>query len=136
MSDNFDLSHSIKNDFAFYTYGHFQLPDEAGHPRLNNKSNKLSEAIEFLASGETIITNSFHGTYWGLLLGRKVVCIPFSSKFYGYKAQPAYCTDGDWRSAAKRAITYNTEYLEESRDANQKFYRKVKSMISVRRRNK
>jgi len=35
-----------------------------------------------LASSSKIITNSFHGAYWGLLSGREVALIGYSSKFY------------------------------------------------------
>ena len=80
-------------------------------------------------SGETVITNSFHGTYWALLLKRKVVCIPFSSKFYGFRYPPAYCTDGDWRKAARQA-SVRPDALEDARHHNLKFYKLARTALA------
>lgn len=133
MSKEFDKHREEKHAIAFYTHGHFPIEVPAGVPHLNNRAQTLEEAIGFIGAAETIVTNSFHGTYWSLLLGKKVVCLPFSSKFYGFKFAPAYAVDGDWKSAARNAIRA-PEYLEDSRAENIKFYDRVRSMISVRRR--
>lgn len=133
MSPEFDRVQGPVHDVVFYTHGVYELFDSEGLPRMNNRASNLRKAIEFLASGDTVVTNSFHGTYWALLLGKKVVCIPFSSKFYGFKAPPSYCTDGDWKSAVSAAQKH-TDYLPESRSINQDFSIKVRSLISSRRR--
>lgn len=46
---------------------------------LNNC--EASELANALAGARHVVTNSFHGTYWGLLAGRQVTCIGYSSKF-------------------------------------------------------
>jgi hypothetical protein len=45
--------------------------------------NNCSEATfeKALHASEHIITNSYHGSYWGLLAGRKVTMLGYSSKF-------------------------------------------------------
>lgn len=133
MSDLFDKSYQETHEVAFYIHGHFGMEVPEGIPSLNNRAESLEEAIKFLGSAETIVTNSFHGTYWSLLLGKKVVCIPFSSKFYGYMCPPYYCLDGDWKSAAKNATRY-TDYLGDSRERNIEFDRRVRSLISLTRK--
>lgn len=46
---------------------------------LNNCSeNDISIALK---SHQKVITNSYHGTYWGLLSGKDVISIGYSSKF-------------------------------------------------------
>ena len=42
----------------------------------------LNEFIEAFQNSQSIITNSFHGTYWGLLAGKRITLIGYSSKFY------------------------------------------------------
>ncbi|MEO0915347.1 MAG: hypothetical protein AAFY59_20570, partial [Pseudomonadota bacterium] len=52
-----------------------------GMAEANNHGVSLEAALRFIARGETVVTNSYHGTYWGLLMGRKVLCVPFNRKF-------------------------------------------------------
>lgn len=101
------------------------LPDE--FPALKNTSS-LDETMRFLARGETVITNSYHGAYWSLMMGRKVVCLPYSSKFYGYKFAPAMATHETWKEAIGEARSH-PEYLEDSRHENLRFFKKVTDLI-------
>lgn len=50
-------------------------------PHMSNHDGTIEEAVRFLASGRTIITSSYHGAYWGRLLGRRVHVIRWGSKF-------------------------------------------------------
>ena len=38
----------------------------------NDNTTTFEKAIEFIGSGDVVVTNSYHGAYWGLLLGKKV----------------------------------------------------------------
>lgn len=133
MSPLFDESYEITQDVVFYTHGVYGLPDTGPAPRLNNRADTLEDAIRFIASGQTVVTNSFHGTYWAALLGRKVVCIPFSSKFYGFKYPPAYCLNGDWAEAMVRAVSYSSEALNDARQRNVDFHERVQNHIGSKR---
>jgi len=57
-------------------------------------------------------------------LGRKVVVLPCSSKFFNQKYPPVYATAFDWTERAKEATT-NPEALEDSRQRNQTFYERL-----------
>jgi hypothetical protein len=50
-------------------------------PHMTNESGMIEEAVRFLASGEKVITSSYHGAYWAGLLGREVEVVPWGSKF-------------------------------------------------------
>lgn len=130
MSPLFDKVYPISQEVVFYTHGVFSLPDTGNAPRLTNRSASLEDALSFIGSGETVVTNSFHGVYWATLLGRKVVCLPFSSKFYGYKHSPVYCTDGDFNSAIKAARSY-PEALEDARKQNIAFHERVQNLLAT-----
>jgi hypothetical protein len=46
------------------------------------EKDSFEKVIETIATGKTLITNSYYGAYWGMLLGKKVVVWkPFSTKF-------------------------------------------------------
>jgi hypothetical protein len=58
-------------------------------PRFINSGANMEQTIELLGSSEVIITNSYHGAYWGALLGRKVIITePWSTKFWTLKHKP------------------------------------------------
>jgi len=70
----------------FVIYEHYDRPipvPEQKYPVARNDLPTHTEALEFLASGRVVVTNTFHGAYWARLLGRKVLCYePFSSRFW------------------------------------------------------
>lgn len=62
-------------------YGHRLLSPMDG---LNNDCMDFERVINWLASGEEVVTSSYHGMVWATLLGRKVTVRPFGAKFYGW----------------------------------------------------
>lgn len=72
---------------------------------LSNRGTDFRKKLAFLAQSEFIITNSYHGVYWGTLLKRKVVCVPFKNGLFSFKHAPAYLDIGGFESAMDRATT-------------------------------
>jgi hypothetical protein len=99
-----------------------------GYPRANNYTMRtMEEALAFLSCGETVVTNSYHGAYWGVLLGRKVVCHPICSKFLEMKHPPAFADfNRDWRGVVPKRHRFA---LQECRDANIAFWHRAKELI-------
>ena len=110
-----------------------ELRDGCGLPVMGNQ-RAMGEIVPFLGSGEVVVTNSYHGVYWATLLGRKVVALPYSSKFYGFRHPPAYSEDRglDWRERAAEAVVYPAA-LEEYRAASRAFYGRVMETLGERR---
>lgn len=81
MHSAFDKLRKPQHELVVFSHKKFQI-DMPGIPRMTNASSSFEEVLDFLGSGETILTSSFHGAYWGTLLGRKVLAFPFSSKFF------------------------------------------------------
>jgi hypothetical protein len=98
-------------------------------PTLSN-DGELRPVLKFLASCETVLTDSFHGMYWATLMGRKVIAFPSSSKFYSAKHPVPLCAPEDWQSRMRMAHTY-PEALQECRQANAAFADKVANLIGV-----
>lgn len=57
------------------------VDDPSDAPHMTNEDGDIERAVRFLASGETVVTSSYHGAYWASLLGRKVKIVPWGSKF-------------------------------------------------------
>jgi hypothetical protein len=153
MHSAFDQPRSIKHEFVVFSHRKFQIHMD-GFPRMTHANDRLEAVLDFLGSGETILTSSYHGAYWGTLLGRKVLAFPFSSKFATFKHQPGLypvqrwfnpgrkiqvwgkvlhdsrdksrlvCETEGWRSATQDCPIY-PESLAECRDRNQWFYQQV-----------
>ncbi len=90
----------------------------------------MDEIVAVLGSAEVIVTDSYHGIYWGTLLDRKVVAVPYSSKFYNFRHPPAYSRNHglDWRAEALGARVYPGA-LEECRSATRAFYKRALGAI-------
>jgi hypothetical protein len=82
------------------------------------------------------VTSSSHGAYWATLLGRKVVGIPTSSKFYSLHHPVPLSHPADWQRFMKLARSY-PDALEECRAANRTFFTKVMDELttSVKKRS-
>ena len=121
LSDAFDRPHPEPDKpFAIYEHKRIPIPIE-GADRRTNTGNDFIAVLDFLASAEVVVTNSYHGAYWATLLGRRVVAIPNMSKMYRFKHAPVIGRAQDWRKLAALAVAY-PEALAECRAANLAFF--------------
>jgi exopolysaccharide biosynthesis predicted pyruvyltransferase EpsI len=100
---------------------------------MSNHEFDFEKVIRFLASGKVVVTNSYHGAYWAILLGCRV-CLyhAFSIKFKKMKHQPGFITidatsDEAVEDAINNAITYPNAY-DECLQANIDFEMKVNNL--------
>ena len=100
------------------------------HYPTTSNNNDLGNLIKFIGSSENIITDSYHAMYWAMLLGKKVVTIPNSSKFYDFRYKPIISNFENCVHDVKRATKYSG-ILEECRSINMKFARKVFDYLEI-----
>lgn len=100
-------------------------------PRFVNSGDNVEQTIELLGSANIIITNSYHGAYWGTLLKKKVIVAePWSSKFNAMKHMPYILSKGEyWKDIIDNISTYN-EALDESINATEIYWRSIKGFIT------
>ncbi len=103
-----------------------------GLPTMDN-TRPMDEIVRFLATAAVVVTDSYHGALWSTLLRRKVVVVPYSSKFYGFRHPPAHSRDRglDWRARAQEALIY-PDALEQCRAASRAFYGRVMETLGER----
>ncbi len=163
MHSSFDKNRPVKHEVVIFSHKKFQI-EIPGIPRMTNQNNDFEKTLDFLGSGETILTSSFHAAYWGVLLGRKVITFPFSSKFMTLRHPPkAYqvsawkpkkwqlllfdkviyerrqdnifaCHIDGWKSLLKEANSF-PESLEECRSRNRWFYQEVMGILNSERKS-
>lgn len=126
MANEFDSVPAPSTDVVVFAHQRKTpaLAPDSEVPFMSNIARPFGEVLRFIASGETVVTSSYHGVYWAQLLGRKVVCIPFNNKFKTYQFQPHFATPTTWRRELGLA-TQTAPLLEHYRDLNLKFYQKV-----------
>lgn len=131
MLPQLDTKHDILYDVALFVNADNKIarPKINGIPTLDNTAN-LEDTIAWLGRSNIVLTNSYHGAYWATLLGKKVMCFPYSSKFYGFKYAPVMTSAESWRKDLKTAQSY-PEALDDCREINKKFYSKVMNMVNA-----
>lgn len=134
MAPQFDIASPPKHKLVFYYHAGktaaqgITIPKNI--PSLSNNANSLEEALNFISSGEIVVSNSYHGVYWALLMGRKVLCIPFSNKFYHYRKHPGYSNAKDWLSEISKAKA-QPDMLRLCRDATLKFHDNLSNFLQI-----
>ncbi len=110
MDSTFDRKREIKHDFVVFSHRKFQI--KIGRfPTMSHDTQSLEEVIDFLGSGETIITSSYHGAYWGTLLGRRVIAFPFSTKFLTFKHMPSIYPVSEWKYSKIKFRPFTKTFL-------------------------
>lgn len=139
LSEIFDkyTNNEIKYKYKLYLHDDYSKPifeDLKDIPYLSNHTaNDFEHVIKFLSDAEYILSNSFHGVYWSILLKKKVIILPwidksgnigFSEKFKTIKYETAYCTDWtNFKINEKYAKAY-PQALSECRKLNEEFFHK------------
>lgn len=127
VQKGFDGVYNTRREVGVYEHKDHPL-NIPGHDKLRN-NNSFSSVIEFLATSDLILTNTYHGVYWSTLLNKKVVAFPFSSRFYGFRYPVPLCKKPtEWEQAAKDAVQY-PDALRECREANMLYYQDVMSLL-------
>jgi len=92
------------------------------------QGQSLDEIVEWLAGAEVIITNSYHGMYWSMLLGKTVrVYKPMSSKFFRLAWSALWEND---RSGFR--VEPKSFFIDICRSRNKLFYKEVLNLLKGR----
>lgn len=122
-------NYAIRNDVIWFEHKKQMIRDFGNDsiPRFVNSGANIEQTIELLGSANIILTNSYHGAYWGTLLGKRVVVVDsWSTKFNMMKHKPAFKNKkGTWQDAADSAQIH-TGALDECIAANQAFWDRIK----------
>lgn len=125
--------YSIKNDVIWFEHKKQLLKDFGSDsiPRFINSGSNVEQTIELLGSANIILTNSYHGVYWGTLLRKKVLLVggAWSSKFKWFKHPPVIVgKKDDWRDFVDRALVYDSA-LDECRSTTEHYWNLIKQQL-------
>jgi len=121
-------NYKITNDIIWFEHKKQLIKDFGTDPipRFINSGNNIEQTIELLGSANIILTNSYHGAYWGILLGKKVIVVgAWSTKFYKMRHQPYLLEKNEnYRDILDDVPIYGSA-LDESIAATENFWRSV-----------
>jgi hypothetical protein len=122
-------TYAIKNDVIWFEHKKQMIKDFGNDPipRFINSGSNIEQTIELLGSANTILTNSYHGAYWGTLLKKRVIVVggAWSSKFKFFKHPPIILSKKEeWQNYRETAPVYENA-LEECRVATQSFWQNI-----------
>jgi exopolysaccharide biosynthesis predicted pyruvyltransferase EpsI len=125
--------YKIKNKVIWFEHKKQLIKDfgDDAIPRFVNSGNNIEHTIELLGSTEIILTNSYHGAYWGTLLRKKVIVVggAWSTKFNWMKHPPMVLSRKQrWQDVVDEAPIYK-DALEECRTATEKHWMTIKGML-------
>lgn len=134
-----DEDYDIKREYGIIEHKDLPIRTDIPYERINHNAS-LEKIVKFILESECIITNSYHCTYWCILLKRKVIVFnKFSSKFDYFKYKPEFvkiseeCTSdfvlGKIKEAKVSAKAYS-EALQEAVKLNDIFFESVKKIIN------
>lgn len=135
MLPDLGLKYSVQHEAVVYHHAwhtkESRLKQLSQFPTMSNSSTTdISKILRFLGSGETVVTNSYHGVYWATLMGRRAIVFdPPSVKFQTFRHEPAFLGD-NLSSSLKSACVYPNA-LEECRMANLDFAQQVIAFIDA-----
>jgi len=134
VAANFDQRYEEQHDVVVYAHAWksdangLRIPEH--FPAMTNRESDFARVVAFLGSARTVVSNSYHGVYWSLLLGKRVLCLPFSNKFHSYRLPPGYASAKDWQTALGTARA-QPEMLELCREATGRFRSQVGDLIGL-----
>jgi hypothetical protein len=130
LSTELDDAGPIQHEIVVYLHrkkdGPESIPIDV--PVMTNAMRSPREALAFIASGETVVTSSYHGVYWAQLLGRKVLCLPYNDKFQTFQHAPAMARPDSWLKEVRRAPR-TAPLLEEYRALNLAFAKRITELL-------
>lgn len=130
MHPRFDNVPTPSSEVVLYYHFDYPILPPVEIAAKVNTSESMDDILLFLASGECVLTNSYHGVYWATLLGRRVLLVErFSTKFLSFRHPPLPSSMANWKSDKRHATVYS-EALEECREANRKYYDVVCNLLS------
>lgn len=122
------ISNKIIHKYVYFEHYGFpfktDIKEKYPAPCMSNAGTNIEEKIYFLSRSEYVFTNTYHGAYWALLLGKKVICTDWSSKFNNMKHSPVVCAEDKFFDSMQYATSYNI--LSDYRNLNDIFFNNVK----------
>ncbi|MFB6317383.1 polysaccharide pyruvyl transferase family protein [Saccharicrinis sp. FJH54] len=123
MSSNLDKKYEIKQEIGIIKHHSFDNLQESDHPVIYNDSS-FEKVTKFIGESEYIVTDSYHGMYWSILMKKKVLVVPNSTKMFNFRFSVPHTDFSSFQNHLGKAVIHD-DALEICRERNTGFSEKV-----------
>jgi len=121
------LIHRPRPNEAYVMYYHDDFPLDLPHPRMSNfETDDMKLIIDFLSKGHVVLTNSYHGAYWSMLIQKPVIVMnAWMSRFFaGLPWHGVYANKENYVEQTGSAVLNVAPrlLLDDCRKRNQQFF--------------
>lgn len=120
-------AHSIKRRIGIVEHKSYPVSMQGSYCKISN-SLAVEQILEFMRTSEIIATNSYHASYWAVLMNKPLLRLPPYLRKFEHSAYPLVCYSGDLESDLAKIVTYPGA-LEECRRLNRGFCKDVLAAI-------
>lgn len=119
--------HRPRPNNPYSIYYHEEFPLDLPHPKMSNfECQDMKTIIDFISDGHVLLTNSFHGAYWAMLMQKPVIVLnAFSGRFFaGLPWHGTYANEHNYVEKTGDAMLNVAPrlLLDECRNRNREFF--------------
>lgn len=123
MSTNLNVKHEVKQEIGIVKHHSFNNLFNNEHPVIYNDSS-FEEMTKFIGESEYIVTDSYHAMYWSVLMKKKVLVVPNSTKMFNSRFPVPNTDFNSFKDHLGDTVVYN-DALEICRERNVEFADRV-----------
>lgn len=118
----------VEEDIVIYEHYDKPINLDKKFKKMNNAGNDIESKLDFLSKANKIVTNTYHGLYWSVLLKKKVAIInPFSSRFKNLPFELPIVNENNYNEKLELCMTYDV--LSLYREINTNFNDRIVKLI-------
>ena len=122
-----NIKSSIKRDIGIISHNYYKF-DYNNYDIIYNSDN-IYNIMQFIASSNIIISNSYHAIYWATLMRKKVILMyETSTRFHHFKYPPIKYSGDIFNDINLAKIYYNA--LDESISLTKEYFNDIKLIIN------
>lgn len=106
-------------------------------PSSITNAHPMGEIVKYIRESDVMLVTSYHGAYWSMLLGKKVIILESRrgiEKYQYFRHPVGFCDDDSTFNEhalldIASSLPEPSGFLEESRELNKKYFEKVAAFI-------
>jgi hypothetical protein len=126
----FEVTNEIGMIFHKKTLNNKSVLKKFEHFPSTSNDAVFEEVVKFIGETDTVLTDSYHAMYWSLMLGKKVMVFPNSSKFYNFKYPPVISSFSNFENDLKKVQSYSG-VMDDCRETNLRFAEKTFDYLNL-----
>ena len=127
MHSELQIHRNKRPENPYVIYYHDEFPLDLPHPKMSNyECDNMGTILDFISDGLVLLTNSFHGAYWAMMMQKPVIVMnAFAGRFFaGLPWNGVYANEHNYIEKTGDAVLNMAPrlLLDDCRRRNQEFF--------------